>query len=261
MKKILYILLMFYGVNIVADADISTATKRQVTRGNVQIIEATENIRYVSQKLSKEYLFFFLNPENEKIQKDLYSSLDILSKNLRAISVVSKDQDTQDILEFLAYSKEEISNILGNKPTKDKALLMLDYSETLLEGADSIAKTYAYKFSNEEKMLVLSKNIKFLIERISKYYIALHLGYDIENNRDKMKQAILSLKDGFINFDNYFYPEKLQPTERLLSNLLISDIWIVNKNKEYFIPSLLLDSVSFFEDKMDILALYHSKNL
>lgn len=239
----------------------SRSVKAKVTRGNVQIIEATENIRYVSQKLAKEYLFFYLNPENEKIHKDMYTSLQILGENLRAISMVTKDEDTQDILEFLAYSKEEIAALLVKKPAKDTAALMLDYSETLLEGADSIGKTYAYDFSNEEKMLVASKNIKFLLERIGKYYMALKLGYDTQNNKENMKEAIDGLKKHFVRFDTYPYPKTLKETEKLLADILASNIRVVRNEEDYFIPSLLLDSIAFFEKKADVLALYHSKNL
>ena len=272
MKKVLYfsLLLLICGTDATAakvhksipqTEDVHKTVKAKVTRGNVQIIEATENIRYVSQRLAKEYLFFYLNPENEKTHKDLYASLEILGKNLRAISMVTKDEDTQDILEFLAYSKEEISALLAKKPAKDTVALMLDYSETLLEGADSIGKTYAYDFSQEEKMLVSSKNIKFLLERIGKYYMALKLGYDTENNKENMQSSIEALKKHFARFDAYPYPEKLKETENLLANLLASNIRVVTHEEQYFIPSLLLDSISFFEEKADVLALYHSKNL
>ena len=272
MRKVLcfVLLLSMSGVHAVAEEmpsnisqthRVNSLEKTEVTRGNVQIIEATENIRYLSQKLGKEYLYFYLNPENEKIQKDLYASLEVLGKNLRAIATVTKDEDTQNILEFLAYSKEEISSLLKKKPARDTAALMIDYSEGLLEGADSIGKTYAYNFSNEEKMLVSSKNIKFFLERIGKYYMALKLGYDTENNKENMKEAIGALKQYFARFDTYPYPEKQKKTEKLLANLLASNIRIVQNEEHYFIPSLLLDSISFFEEKADVLALYHSKNL
>ncbi len=268
MKKVLYFVLLFFmGYNGVAQASPAHSSKKssmesaKVTRGNVQIIEATENIRYLSQKLGKEYLFFFLNPENEKTHKDLYASLDMLGKSLRDISMVTKDEDTQDVLEFLAYSKEEISAFLKKKPTRDTAALMLDYSETLLEGADSIGKTYAYDFSKEEKMLVASKNIKYLLERMGKYYMALQLGLDTENNKANMKQAVQDLGVEFTRFNEYPYPETLKKTELLLANILSSDIRVVQEENRYFIPSLLLDSISFFEEKADVLALYHSKNL
>jgi len=272
MKKVFcFSLLLLLGTYAVAEdngqQDTSSAknpvmsVKTKVTRGNVQIVEATENIRYVSQKLAKEYLFFYLNPENEKIHKDLYASLEILGQNLRAISMVTKDEDTQDVLDFLAYSKEELSSLLVKKPTRDIVALILDYSETLLEGADSIGKTYAYDFSKEEKMLVASKNIKFLLERIGKYYMALKLGYDTQNNKVNMQEAIAALKVHFSRFDAYPYPKKIKEVEVLLNKLLASDIRVVKNEKSYFIPSLLLDSIAFFEAKADVLALYHSKNL
>jgi len=273
MRKFLYFFLLLAAQWLYAseeiDADSSnhvvetakSVPQSRVTRGDVQIIESTENIRYISQKLAKEYLFFYLNPENEKAYKDLHTSLDLLGQNLRAISMVTKDEDTQNILEFLAYSKEEIASLLNKKVNKDTIGVMLEHSETLLEGADAIAKTYAYDYSKEEKMLVMSKNIRFSLERMSKYYMALKLGYDVAVNRENMKHTIASLKSDFIHFETYVYPNELKEVEQRISKLLASNIKIVKSEADYFIPSLLLDSVSFSEDEMDRLSLYHSKNL
>jgi len=205
--------------------------------------------------------FFYLNPENERIHKRLYASLDALEENLKAISMVTKDQDTQNILEFLAYSKEEIATLLEKKPDRNRAALMLDYSETLLEGADSIGKSCAYAFSPEEQMLVASKNIKYLLERIAKYYLALKLGFDTENNRETMKMASEEIETYFVRFDQYAYPENMKKVEDLVRKIWLSDIRIVKDEKRYFIPSLLLDSITYFEDQVDVLERYHSKNL
>ena len=43
---------------------VMTLTSHAATRGDVKVIEASENIRYLSQKLVKEYLFFYKNPKN-----------------------------------------------------------------------------------------------------------------------------------------------------------------------------------------------------
>jgi len=235
--------------------------KTEMTRGDVKIIEATENIRYLSQKMAKEYLFFYTYPDNINIKNNLYDSLKKLGKNLQIIAAVTKDEDTNNILEFLAYSKEEILTLLKEKPTNERAVLMLDYSETLLEGADSIGKTYAYAFSNEEEMLVASKNVKYLLERITKYYMALYHGYNSENNRVNLEKAIVKLTDYLSKLDTYTYPREVANAREKIDLVWHRDKEVLDNIDQYYIPNLLFDSVVYLEEKVDILALYHSQNL
>lgn len=46
-----------------------TFMSHAATRGDVKVIEASENIRYLSQKLVKEYLFFYKNPKKNRSKK------------------------------------------------------------------------------------------------------------------------------------------------------------------------------------------------
>jgi dsDNA-binding SOS-regulon protein len=255
------VFLLLCGLGLPSFGENSIEKTAKMTRGDVKIIEATENIRYLSQKIAKEYFFFYTYPENRKIKKDLYETLKALSKNLQVISAVTKDADTNNLLEFLAYSKEEILNILKNKPNKEYAILMLDYSETLLEGADSIGRTYAYTFSKEEEMLVASKNVSYLLERIMKYYMALYHGYNTQNNRTNLQKSVEELKRYFVKINTYDYPEKIHAIRQKINLVWHRDMDILNSIDQYFIPLLLSDSVIFLEEKIDTLARYHSQNL
>ena len=124
MKKIFYALFLLVGVGLFAEAQVekkevstTTATTEKVeevktviaaTRGDIKVIEASENIRYLSQKMVKDYLFFYKNPEKTGLKKSLDQTLDQLNDDFRIIATTTKDGDTKDILEFLAYSKDQI---------------------------------------------------------------------------------------------------------------------------------------------------------
>jgi len=263
MKMILGISLLLWGMSLYAAPSGQTEkqNKTEMTRGDVKIIEATENIRYLSQKMAKEYLFFYTYPEKVSIQNSLYDTLAKLGKNLQVIAAVTKDEDTNNILEFLAYSKEEILTLLKEKPTSERAVLMLDYSETLLEGADSIGRTYAYAFSKEEKMLVASKNVKYLLERIAKYYMALHHGYNTENNRAHLEKSIVDLNGYLAKLNTYSYPKEVADVRQNIDVVWYRDKEILHSIEQYFIPNLLFYSVTYLEEKLDTIALYHSQNL
>jgi len=251
MKKIFYIFLLFLGVTLFSEA---------ATRGDIKVIEASENIRFLSQKIVKDYLFFYKNQDKLGVKRGLDRSLDKLNDDFRIIATTTKDEDTKDILEFLAYSKDQIEQMFNEKVDKERAALMLDYSETLLEGADSIASAHKYDFSDEEKMLMVTKKIEYLLERVMKYYIAVHVGFNTPTNQEQMKKSINKIEESLVEISLYDYPEEMKAVQRNLDQSWRANRVFFNKSDSLFIPKLMFTSVTYIVDMIDQLALHHSKN-
>ena len=252
MKKIVYIFFLCIGVLQYSSA---------ATRGDVQVLEASENIRYLSQRMAKDYLILFYNSQKTDIREHLNKTLAELTEDLRIIVTTTKDVDTKDILEFLAYSKDQIEEILKKKPTEENAALMLDYSETFLEGADSIANAHKYNFSKEETMLMTTKEILYLLERVSKYYMAFNVGFDTLVNNEQMNNAMKELEKNLDKINAYMdYPAVLE-----IDKIQMNKIWAENKvffkkSGKLFIPNLLFLSIIHLENSIDKISIYHSKN-
>ncbi len=282
MKKIFYMIFLLSGVGLFAEAEVEkkevnttmlTAEKVELktskeevkrviaaTRGDIKVIEASENIRYLSQKMVKDYLFFYKNQDKVEVKRGLNRALDKLTDDFRIIATTTKDGDTKDILEFLAYSKDQIEQIFKEKADKERVALMLDYSETLLEGADSIANTHKYDFSDEEKMLMVTKEMEYLLERVTKYYMAIHVGYNNATNKEQMQEAINKLEENIAEINNYTYPAEFQKAQ-----LKMNESWKANKSffdqsETLFIPKLMFTSVDYMKDVVVQIALHHSKN-
>ncbi len=251
MKTLFRISFLLLGIVIFAEA---------ATRGDVKVIEASENIRYLSQKIVKDYLFLYKNPEQRDVKNRLKKELNMLSSDLRVIATTTKDSDTKDILEFLAYSKDQIEEIFNEKPDEEKAALMLDYSETLLEGADSIARAHKYDFSNEEKMLMATKKIEYLLERVTKYYMALNTGFDNTTNKEQLNKAMIQIEENLLKLSIYNYPKEIKSIQQELDTSWTPTRKFFNQSNTLFIPKLMLISVSNLENIVSQLTLYHSKN-
>lgn len=250
-KNIFYIILLSMIVPLASYA---------VTRGDIKVIEASENIRYLSQKLVKEYLFFYKNSKKIEVKNKLDKILVKLNDDFRIIATTTKDSDTKDILEFLAYSKDQITEIFNEKPNQEKATLMLDYSETLLEGADSIASTHSYDFSDEEKMLMITKKMEYLLERITKYYMAINVGFDNATNKESMREAIAKFEENIEIINAYIYPyEQTQQQIKMNYSWKANKIFF-SKSKDLFMPVLIFESIDYLENIIDEITLYHSKN-
>ena len=251
MKKIVHISLLLLSLSVFTNA---------ATRGDVKVIEASENIRYLSQKIVKDYLLLYKNEEQLEVKSRLSKELQLLSSDLRIIATTTKDADTKDILEFLAYSKDQILQIFEQKADKEKAALMLDYSETLLEGADSIALAHKYDFSKEEKMLMLTKKIEYLLERITKYYMALNVGFKNATNKEQLTTAMHEVEESLHEMSLYDYPQELKSTQQELDKSWRANQVFFNKSESLFIPKLMFISIAHLESIVLQLALYHSKN-
>ncbi|SFV55282.1 Nitric oxide-responding transcriptional regulator Dnr (Crp/Fnr family) [hydrothermal vent metagenome] len=230
------------------------------TRGDVKIIESSENIRYLSQKVAKDYLYYYRYPEDHLIREKLDNALGKLGSDFRVIATTTKDKDTKDILEFLAYSKEQIAQIFETAPNEEKAALMLDYSETLLEGADSIAAAHKYDFSKEEAMLMSAKKIEYLLQRVMKYYMAVHVGFETPTNKEQMQNAVKMLEKNLARIDAYAYPETMKQVKVTLLDSWKKNKYYLDRSDMLFIPGLMFLSGTYLESVVAQIALYHSKN-
>ncbi len=271
MKNIFYTFFLLWGGLLFAEADIekkeaNATIEKEVkavtsaTRGDVKIIEASESIRYFSQKIVKDYLFFYKNSQKVEVKEKLMKSLEMLSNDFRIIATTTKDSDTKDILEFLAYSKDQIEEIFNGTPNEENAALMLDYSETLLEGADSIARAHKYNFSQEEKMLMVTKKIEYLLERTTKYYMAIHVGFNNNVNKEQMQNSMNELEENIEKINLYSYPQDMEKTQEHMNKSWKANKVFFEKSESLFIPKLMFISIDYLENIIDTLTLYHSKN-
>jgi hypothetical protein len=239
---------------------LSVALSAASIRNQILLMEASETIRLESQKIVKNYLYYYLNPKKRHYKALVYKGLEDLDKQFRLIAKSTKDADSKDVLAFLDYSKEKMQEVLDNPLDKDNPALMLDYSEILLEGAESISKSIDYTPSEEEKMLMHTKDISFLIERMTKFYMAIIEGGDVVNYAEMLGDSIEKMDKDLALLDAYPYgSENLQTLRTLKTN------WGVLKRfyldyKTLKIPSIVLLSSLEVERNAHALELYHSKN-
>jgi hypothetical protein len=229
-------------------------------RNQILLIEASENIRLESQQIVKNYLYFYSNPKKIKYRNEALQGIDNLDKQFRIIAKSTKDEDSKDILAFLDYSKEKMKGVIDTPFEKDNPALMLDYSETLLEGAESINSSIDYIPSTEEKMLMKMKDIAFLVERISKYYIAIFVGQEGINYIEMLDEAIQKMEDDLTSLNKYEYSAKnLSYLVELKKNWVVLKKFYLNY-KEIKVPNIVLLASLEVRRNAHALELYHSKN-
>ena len=230
------------------------------TRGDIKIIEASENIRYLGQKISKEYLYFYQNPEKIDIKEQLYEDIKLLEESIQDIDTVTNNQNSKNILNFLTYNKNIVKKLIEKGLNKKNVSLMLDYGESFLEGANSIVNSHIYDFSPEEKILMSLKTIEYLLQRVSKYYMAYTLGIDRNDSLESMEKATLEIDKVLKVINNYNYPKRVYIEVKNINSSWVKYKRFLHKVKEFQIPNLMLISTINFEKSIKKIALYHKQN-
>jgi hypothetical protein len=230
------------------------------SRSDVKIIEATENIRYLGQKISKDYLYLYNSPKKIELKEELNKDIEMLELSIHDISMSTINIDSKNILDFLTYNKNEIKELLNKEVNKETSILILDYSESFLEGANSIASVHMYAFSDEEKMLMAMKELEYLLERVSKYYIASNLNLDKVNNFEHMINAILKIDKIIEEVNSYKYPADLEKESKEINMIWKTHREFLYKSEKLFLPNLLESSMKNLEKIIQNIALYHKKN-
>ncbi|RLA73965.1 MAG: hypothetical protein DRG30_05740 [Epsilonproteobacteria bacterium] len=230
-------------------------------RNDIKLQKASEDIKFISQQLVKDYFYLYLNPQQKEIKDHLSKELLQLDSKLRIIATSTKRDSTKKILTFLAYSRKEITKSISKPYTSENSTIVLDYSEILLEGAGKISKEHSYTFSEEEAMLINAKNMAYMLERINKYYMMLLSGFNDSNNIKQLEHAIASFDMLLEKVNNYTYRGDIS-----IEVNEINSYWKVVRGyylslEESKLSNILYISADYLEDLISKLELYHNKSL
>lgn len=226
------------------------------------MLEAAKNVEFLSQKVTKAYFYKQQGVRPDQAAEDLKKSLVLLQKDLMIIQDgMSNDKEEKNIAVFLEYTMNELKDVVGKSYSTDNGALMIDYSESLLEGAEFIAEKHARKKKNEEAMLISVEHSLFLLERINKFYIAYQAGFRDYNNVVQLKQAVQDFETTLDKINAYTkYADKT-----LESRNKINEFWPVAR--EFFVdiqkgalPVIVLASVEKLEKELEVLDDFHHNN-
>ncbi len=232
-----------------------------LTRGDVQIIEARESIQYLGQKITTDYFLLYKRPNDLSLQNKFQENIKEIEKNIQNIRNTTQNPITINILKFYDYRLEYIKQLPLENPTLQDARAILNASEYFLEGARSISKQHQYKSSKEETMLIHYKELKYLVESVSMYYMAFQIGLRGSKNDIEMKQAMQNINKILKSISGYHYPYTLKQKLEKINN-----IWEYNQKffenlKETTFTNLLLSSNGYLKTLIVELEKHHKLNL
>jgi hypothetical protein len=253
MNRIIITIILLIGL-----ASVSYAS----TRGDVNVLEASDAIKLHVNDLSKNYMLYARFPNKRQLLPILKQDIDALGKSFQKIAVTTKDARTKGLLAFFAYQKARIEEILAQKPSPDSVSEILGMSESFIEGANAIAHHHRYDFSFEEKMLMLTHSISQHLEGIVKYYVAYNNDKTDREILKKLDHEIKAFIEEFSQIQQYKYsdPKIVKERERIQATWLTIEPYLSNAQQDSSLPMIISMAVEHMNVLLQDLRIYHSKN-
>lgn len=231
-----------------------------VDQNDMDMLKTAKNVEIFSQKIAKAYFYKQLDIRPDQAEADLKESLSQLKASINKLQEGSGDsKEEKNIGKFLAYTQGELDGMLSKLYNKEAGALMIDFSESLLEGANNLASKHKGK-GGEVTMLTEVEQLRFLLERVNKYYIAHKAGFKDYNNVVQLDKAVKDFESGLTKVNAYSsYPENVQASVKN-----INQFWPIAKEfylgvQENALPVIVLASTDKLEEEVKTLERYHNQ--
>jgi len=162
-----------------------------VVSDTVKLINMAGKQRMLSQRIAKDYMYVGKKIAMAKATRQLKSSLEELNAAHKVLVQSINDPEIKNLLAFVEMSTEDFQAISKEKFSLDNAQLILDLSESMLEGSQYVVDSLKQSVKLEESQVVeMAGKQRMLAQRIAKYYIAYQDGIKDKNTVDQMQTAV-----------------------------------------------------------------------
>ncbi|HID03782.1 MAG TPA: hypothetical protein EYP18_11335 [Desulfobacterales bacterium] len=230
-----------------------------ISEQQLVVLGAAKNIEYVGQQITKAYFYKHQGIRTANARKDLEKGMAELDADINKLEASVLDEEDKNVLLFITYTRDELKEILSQPYSEENGALMLDFSESLLEGANLMASKHIHKDNVEQSMLVVVKQMEFLLERINKYYIAHKAGFKDHNNVVQLENAIIKFETDLKKVNAYHYPTSLQSNIEKLNKF-----WPIAKRfysgiEKGALPVIVMASTDNLGKQLNKLLAFHHK--
>ena len=178
------------------DANAAAVTKKAVIADIVKLIDVAGKQRMLSQRIAKDYLYIGKKVAVSKATRQLKSSFDELLSAHKVLVDSINDPEIRNLLSFVELSIEDFKATSEEPFNLDNAQLIIDLSESMLEGSQYVVDSLKEKVKVRESAVVeKAGRQRMLAQRIAKYYIAYQAGIKDTNTIEQMKTAVAEFSD------------------------------------------------------------------
>jgi hypothetical protein len=221
------------------------------------LLKTAKDIEFISQKVAKAYFYRHLDIRADLAEQDIQEGLARLEEGMKNLKASTLDSEGQNVAVFLTSTIEELAQTLKKTYSRETGALMIDYSESLMEGAKLLSQRHIIGRSPEEAMLLETEQLLFLLERMNKYYIAHKAGFKNYNNVIQLEQAVKDFEASLARVQAYkgYAKEARQSVEN------INQFWPIAKEfylgEKGALPVIVLASTERLEKEVQALGAHH----
>jgi len=181
---------------VTAEEAKAASTDVKVVADTVKLIDLAGKQRMLSQRIAKDYLYAGKKIAASKANKQLKTSMEELHSVHKTLAKSINDPEIANLLAFVEMSSEDFEATAKEPFSIDNAQLIIDLSESMLEGSQYVVDSLKNKVKIKESEIVgKAGKQRMLAQRIAKYYIAYQAGIKDKNTIDQMKAAVANFSD------------------------------------------------------------------
>ena len=164
------------------------------------IVDIAGRNRMISQKIAKDYIYIGNKVALGTAKIELKNALDEFGKNLSKIKLSVNDSEVKNMIDFVDMSFGDFKSVIKEPFNLDNAQIVLDLSESLLEGSQYIVDGLTKNSSKtaksaKDKLIAKSGKQRMLAQRIAKYYMTYQSGIKDKNTVRQMKDAVKEFEE------------------------------------------------------------------
>jgi hypothetical protein len=227
------------------------------------LIQNAEKLKIVSQSLAKNYFYINQGIQISSAKRGLKRDVANMDKSIKTIQSLAKHKDIKNLIEFALFSSEELKDILAKPYNTENGGLVLDYTESLLESSDNILKhSIDKKMDENTKMLLMVIDMKYLLARAAKYYIAFSAGFTDAVNVSQANIAVDKFSKLLKKVEAYPYPKSI--SKRVIRKL--TRYWPSSQSfyrgiTKSELPTIIFISTKHMERSINKLIVYHQDKI
>jgi len=191
MVKLLQSLLFLY---VVAFMPLSAEGKKISSlekRDAIKLTNIAGRQRMLSQRIAKDYLYIGKDIVASKAKKELEKSIKEFENGQKQLEEMINDPEIKNLLNFVNLSFNELKDTIKKPFNLNNAQLVLDLTESMLEGTQYIVDNIKKKAKIKESVIIAKAGRqRMLSQRIAKYYIAYQAGIKDKNTVEQMNRAV-----------------------------------------------------------------------
>ena len=154
-----------------------------------QMVNLAGRQRMLSQRIAKDYFYAGKNINKSNALKQLKKSLADFKKTQTLLAAEIDDEEIKNLIVFVNMSLDEFIELSGETYSIDNGTIILDLSESMLEGSQYVVQALTKGKASNEIIDIAGKQ-RMLSQRIAKYYIAYQAGIKDDNTIIQTKETV-----------------------------------------------------------------------